>query len=549
MKIFIIVFILAFACVEVIAQTSTTDSLVVNVSNASLNQDNSSVSINRKNKNPIVIGAASDYVDMDNNGISAYTSTDTGKTWNIFRLPLPSDQLFNSGPPSLASDNAGNFYYAYITNDDADSAGSIAIATSTDGKIWKNATYIDNNPAPDHYGFPDGVFLTVDNSIHSSHYGRVYAVWDQFYSDLSLILEQGAYIAWSDNQCKTWTKPKFLGSSDDYQMVRTGKNGEIFVAISDSSSLSQQLYLSTDGGSTFVAPISLSRLLFHYPFYSTGLNTGYSVLKGSQGFAAAPYNSLDIDINNNRIYWIYGNYEADVASLHYEFSDNLGMNWSTQQIIGINLLDSADRFDPCVSIDQTTGDAFVLYYSSESDKKNVLVAPYRLRLSDVLPDQPQILSPSFNPLIVEKSSSSAPYIGDRISSDAFGGVYVGSWTQNRAGFVDGDVFAYVSITSSKNSVMTPIMIHSHKLWLSPVFPNPSQGKKVSTSYYLPHSTNITFDLYDESGRRAKHLADKQVQEGSYTEEFTLDNLAPGSYVIRMVTEDDIVSQKFVVIGK
>ncbi|MFI5263331.1 MAG: T9SS type A sorting domain-containing protein [Candidatus Kapaibacterium sp.] len=553
MKIFVAACLLMLASAELIAQTSNTDSLVIDVSNALLNQDNPSVSINRKSNNVIVIGAASDYNDMDTNGISAFTSTDTGRTWNLFRLPLPTDQLFNYGEASLTSDNAGNFYYAYITKDGndvtglLDSAGSINIATSADGKLWKNASPINNNPEP-LYGSPDGITITADNSSASPHNGRIYAVWNQSYSVDTLLLKEGVYIAWSDNHCQSWTTPKLLSDgSDDYQTVRTGKNGEIFVVFSDSANFGHQVFSSTDGGQTFSS--NTINGFSHYPFFTTGIYNGETGLKGSQGIPANPYAAFDVNTNSNRIHCVFGDYHGNVASQSYSFSDDDGKNWSAPQIIGINLLDSADRFDPSVSVDPKTGDAYVLYYSSESDRFNILTAPYRLKLTDVLADQGQILSPEFNPLVVEKTSTDPAYIGDHTASDAIGGVYVGAWTQNRSGNIDADIFAFVSLTSQKNSVAMPVVVRSDNPWLSAPYPNPVTAKKLSFSYYLPYFSHISFDLFDEAGRQIKHLADKTSDEGTYTEEFDLGNTIPGTYIVRMVTVNSQLSRKFILTAR
>lgn len=535
------------------AQTLPNDSSFVrNVSNTALNQDNPSVSINRKNKDLIVIGTSSG--DMNANGILAYSSSDKGLSWTSSRLPRPlNSKLKIYGEPSVTSNDGGTFYYAYITNDGTDSAGNISIATSSDGKVWTNATPINTNGLD--FGFPDGVYITVDNSPASSHYNRVYAVWDQFFSADSLFLKEGLYIAWSDNDGYTWTTPKFLGASDDYQMCRTGKKGEIYVSCSDSSGLGQELFVSADFGLTFTEPaLSISSSFFKsYPFFTSGFNSGFTGLKGSQGFRAFPYVSFDVDLRTGRLHVVSGDYEGDLADLYYSYSDNNGANWSSPQIIGVTEQNttSSDCFDPWVSVDQKTGEAYVLFYSSEADPNNILTAPARVRLKDTIEGQPQILNSTFNPLVVEKTGSTPAFIGDHTMSDAFDSVYAGVWTQNREGFIDGDVFAFVSYPkTAKTSVQIPVVIHSSKLWLSVPYPNPSDGKSVTLSYYVPYAAHIALDIFDETGKIVKHLTDRSLrEEGSFTEEFALTNLPSGSYIIRMITDDGQFSQKLIIMGK
>ena len=211
-------------------------------------------------------------------------------------------------------------------------------------------------------------------------------------------------------------------------------------------------------------------------------------------------------------------------------------------------VDSADRFDPWVSVDQKTGNAYVSYFSSESDPKNIQTAAYRLQLKDVL-GSPQMVGTAFNPLVVEKTLTDGPYIGDHTTSDAFDSVYVEAWTQSRAGFTDGDVFAFVSHqTSGTSSVEMPVMVHSKNPWLSAPYPNPSNGKKMTISYYFPHAGHFTLDLFDALGRDIKHLTDGDNSEGSVTKEFDLGNISAGSYIVRMVTDNTVISKKLIVAG-
>jgi hypothetical protein len=549
--IFALIVVVAFITSSVFGQSPVAESsFVIDVPNVTLNQDNPSVSINRKNKSLIVIGAASDFTDMDNNGMPVYTSTDRGSSWSSSRLPMPlNPDFYIYGESSATCDYKGNFYYAYITNDGVDSGGTISIAASSDGKNWKNATPINNNIV--NPGHPDGVFITVDNSPASPHYGRVYAVWDQFFSDELLFLQEGVTISWSDNQCKTWSTPKYLGSSDDYQMCRTGKNGEIYVSCSDSLGLGHELFVSVDGGANFTDPAQTISFGFFnsYPFFSFGPDSGYTGLKGALGFAAYPYVSFDVDLGTNRIHAVFGDYQNEVATQFYSYSDNNGKDWSDPHTVGTTESDTTttDCFDPSVSFDQKTGEAFVLYYSSSTDTNNILTAASRVPLTGANAGAPQIIGSPFNPLIVEKTSTASPYIGDHTSSDAFDSIYIGTWTQNRNTFTDADIFAYVSYPNpSQNSVQTPVMIYSPKPWLSAPYPNPSNGKTFSLSYYLPHEMHIVIDLIDVAGKSVRYLEDRIIEEGTFTKEYGLGNIPAGSYIIRMRTDNWQGSRKLII---
>ncbi|MDP4237493.1 MAG: T9SS type A sorting domain-containing protein [Bacteroidota bacterium] len=547
MKKFYFVFVLlAFLSPRISAQTSQTDStLVVDISNAPLNQDNAAVSISRKNKNVIVVGAASDFDDMDTHGMLVYASTDRGRSWAMSRLPLPvNPDLYIYGEPSIAADNNGDFYYAYITNDGVDSGGRVSVAFSADGTTWKNVTPPDNSITTS--GHPDGVFIVADNSTASSHNGRVYAVWNQYYSDPLMFLEEGVMIAWSDDQGKRWSTPKFLGVSDDYQTCKTGKHGEVYVTCTDSLGIGHELFVSADGGSTFTTPL-LPFTFNSYPQFAFGPDSGYTGLKGSQGFAAFPYFTLDVDLSSGRIHAIYGDFQGGAAILQYVYSENNGQDWSTPQFIGS--LDGFDRFDPWVSVDQKTGVAYALYYSSEADPGNILTAPYRIRLSNTLSDQPEMINAAFNPLVVEKTDSTAPYIGDHTTSDAFDSVYAATWTQNREGAGDADVFVFVNFPKQGTSAVgMPVTLHSSHASLYIPYPNPSRSKTISLNYYLPDHCDVTFDLVDLSGILVRHLAGFPSQAGAHSRLFELDGIPSGCYLIRMTSLHDVLTQKFVLVA-
>ncbi|MEP7235114.1 MAG: T9SS type A sorting domain-containing protein [Ignavibacteriota bacterium] len=532
-----------FVTINFITGTCFSQDIFRDVSNTALNQDNPSVSINRKNPNVIVIGAASDNTDMDNNGIPAYTSLDTGKTWSLYRLPLPTNHLdtYIYGEASLTCDNSGNYYYGYITNDGADSAGSIVIAKSTDGIHWSNGTPIDNNSKTGYEGAPDGVFLSVDNSASSLYQGRIYAVWNQFYAADSLYFDQGAYISWSDNQAQSWSKPVFVSASDDYQMVRIGKNGEVIVALTDSLALGSEIFISLNGGATFA--LANFQLFTNYP--EVGVD-GYTGLKGSSGFAAFPYPAIDVDIRSNRIYEVFGDYQGAVATQSVTYSDDLGAHWSTPQILGIEKLDSADRFDPSVSVDPVTGSTYLFYFSSEGDLKNELIAPTLVPIVNGVPATTQMLAPNFNPLLVEKTLTSLPYIGDRTASDAYAGIYAACWTQNRSGFTDADIFSFVSTPAGKAEVIS-IPTPSSSFRVSSPYPNPSMGVSVAIALSLPSAKLLRIAIYDLSGRELKLLTEGNEPAGASLKKFDLSFLNAGEYLLQLSSEDGTLRQKLVIL--
>jgi hypothetical protein len=524
------------------------DSAVYDITDIPRDQDNGRIVIARNNHDHLVITAVAD--ETDSLAVLAYYSNDRGGTWHTSRLPRATSSDFYPGAspsPSIASDMNGNLFIAYATNgvDDlgylSDSSGDISIVTSSDaGSTWKNLTAINNNFV--NPGSPQTPFLTVDNSPSSSHQGRIYIAWDQFYSNTDRNdTSGGLYISWSDDKGQHWTTPKFLGVSDGYQEIHTGKNGEIYVATSDSSITNNghQLFFSNNGGASFSQPLIIGGFT-SYPFFIAGVDTGETGLKGLTGFPAQTYISFDVDEATNRIYAVYADWQDPDAVLYYKFSDDNGTTWSSP--VGISELtgNDADRFDPSVVVDQKAHQTWVSFYSSASDVNNVKIAPARANLSDLIEKQ---ISPQYNPLVVEIANG-APYIGDHTSADAYDNVFASTWTQNRQGYFDGDIWAFVS-SSGANDVQ-PVLVHSSHSWLSAPYPNPARKKEITLHYFSPATSDVSFDLFDAIGRHVKHFSDFRSEEGPSSIVLNIDNIPSGSYIIRLKTEDEVFDQKLVI---
>jgi hypothetical protein len=368
----------------------------------------------------------------------------------------------------------------------------------------------------------------------------VYLVWYEFYSGGGPSGE-GLNVVYSDDKCKTWSKPTLLGTGDDFQEIKTNAHGDVLLSFTSAYDLGQELFVSTDGAKSFAKrSIPVTNGYNNYPSNADG----YSGLKGFDGFRSFPYVTFDIDLSNNRIHLVYPNYEQcdeRMASvLYYTTSENNGVDWTDPQLIGLaNPVYSSpgfDRFHPWVTFDQKTGEAEALYYSSEQDTDNLLTAAYRVKLSDALTDYPEILHSTFDPTITEATPSSLPFIGDYNGSDAFDSVYVATWTENRPNFTDGEVFAYVAYPKSPSGSSTvgkSIVVSSDKPWLSSPCPNPVTGRSISLSYFLPHSTHITLEVFSSAGEKVLVVADKFVESGFNSEDFSLGNISAGAYFIRM----------------
>lgn len=523
-------------------------------------QNETTIAINRANTKIIVAGANDSH--MYTSGMPSYTSTDQGRSWNTHNhVPLPPAIEFNAyeayGDPALAVDDSGYFYYAYLAGDNSFQFDNVLVATSKDGKIWKNGGYIV--PTADIAGFEDKEQIAVDQNPKSPYYGRVYVAWVHF-DELTGNPTGGARIAWSDDRCHTWsTIVTVTEEIIEFAEIKTGVNGEVILTFSsvdgETGGLGiHEMYVSKDGGLTFTP--STFATYMGYPvndFSRPGL-------KGSAGFRCYPYIAEDIDLKSNKIHLVYGTWNSNdsdnpAAVLYYVTSTDVGMTWSVPKPVGISNPEHSslgfDRFCPWVSVDQKTGDAYAVYYSSEGDVDNQLVSVYRAKLNGGLTEYPRLIGDrEFDPTLISQGNGVPPFIGDYIGSDVFDSVYAAAWTENRLSGRDGDVFVYVSTTKSAShpvtGVNTPVVVSSKNLWLSAPSPNPVTSGILSFNYYLPSSAVGEIALYSSTGIKVRTFANEKFESGTYSKEYELAGLPSGKYILRLQTNYGSVEMSVVV---
>lgn len=231
--------------------------VATNVSKSKFTQQNeTTIAIDRALPNIIVAGANDD--NMYVNGMPIYSSTNTGKSWSRLYVKAPkssSGTWVAIGDPVLEAGPDSTLYYAYLWGDPYSQSfpDNLVVATSINGRIWRNGTPVLSDDMID--GFEDKESMCIDNSPMSPHYGRVYIAWVHF--DWSGSGE--TRIAYSDDKCKTWSLPTVIESApEQFGSVKTGANGEVFVAYSSGAADSlgnpvgiHLLYVSTDGAETF----------------------------------------------------------------------------------------------------------------------------------------------------------------------------------------------------------------------------------------------------------------------------------------------------------
>jgi hypothetical protein len=515
------------------ASTQDVDTGAVhNVSNDPDNfQNETSVVINRRFTNIIVVGANDGR--MSSEGMPAFYSQDTGKSWHTSFLPTASGTQA-LGDPMLAYNLDGIMYYAYLRAEVGLKYDNIMVATSYDGAHWTNGSPVI---APDSLlGYEDKEHLCVDRSSNSAHSGRVYLVWTHFDSTgYSGALK----IVWSDDKGKTWSAPVTIENQLMYfPEVKTGKYGEVIITASaqnDQNSGAHYLYVSTNGGSIFA-----KHYIAAFKMYPRNADH-YPSLKGQHGFRCYPYTSFDVNLFTNQVHLVYGTWYQGLAAVqYYVTTTNFGLKWSAESAIGYgskvpSASTARDRFAPWVSVNQITGEAFVSYYSSERDSANTLVSAFRLQLdydNDKIPVA--LETDDFDALAVDTMHGKLPFIGDYIGSDNVDPVSTSVWTETDPVSSHGDIFGFVAIALPQNNSAAPSILRSDRLRIASVNPNPAAHGRVTINCYSPKATEAEITLYDLTGKVVALLWKGSLDELASTPVIaSLPNLVSGTYIARV----------------
>jgi hypothetical protein len=519
-----------------------TASYTKDASKSAAAQNETTVAISRKNHS-LIIGAANDET-MFNTSMPAYLSTDAGASWNTVHLPdLNLSPYEAGGDPMVAAGRDGTLYYAFLIYDMQFTYSNLIVARSTNGRTWTYGNPV--LPLQMSSDFEDKETVVVDQDSTSPHYGRVYLVWMHYAGSALIDDTSGVRITWSDDQCDTWSDPVQVSfGPGDFSQVVTGKGGALYVSYSElfdpqGQTGEQVVQVSLDGGATFTRNVVSQYTL--YPIYQQG---DHPRLKGSLGFRSYPYMSIGADPASNRLYSVYGSYDNSIASLYYSFSTDQGTTWQTSiPLSTVADASPADRFHPWVNYDPLTSKAYATFYTSEPDPDNALAGVMRVELEGSTPrNYTRLDTALFDPL--ECLWRGTPFIGDYMGSDAYGGTYAAVWTENRPGFTDGEVYAYVS---SATAGVERTLLPPNSMTFYPPSQNPITSSSTELYFGLPSSGEAIATLTDERGVTLMQFAKGNYASGKHQIRLDCSTLTTGTYFCRITSGGESATQKLMVI--
>ena len=222
-----------------------------------------------------------------------YRSTDGGQTWSGGYLPgFGSIGRTSGGDPSLDvgpkqcngsfSWSCGvNVYYASLADPFAERGGeAVTVSRSgNDGLSWADPSVVDSTVTPGQ--FDDHEWVAVDKGSSSPHEGRVYVTWAVFCNTCRGNGSTKIMVAHSDDEGRTWSKAVQVSGSNANASQGFRETGQMTVAsngtVEDFWSENQDalhkptlqvVAISTDGGDTFTAPITIAGVT-DYPLTGT----------------------------------------------------------------------------------------------------------------------------------------------------------------------------------------------------------------------------------------------------------------------------------------
>ena len=507
----------------------------IDLSNDPRDQNETSVAISRND--PTLIIAAANDEGMYGLGMPVYITHNAGQNWKLIRLPrLPFANYFSGGDPILSADEAGGFYYAFLIYDTQGYYSNIAVAHSGDGMRWSYCTPV--LPQVITGAFEDKESIAIDRDPKSPHFGRIYVSWVHFVrTAIADDTIDCMRLSWSDDHGKSWTPPtNYEDFPCEYPQPIVGKNGILLLGYGQPDTLGNSggvhvVQTSTDGGVTLTKHLVASFASFPQPG-----NSAYTLLKGESGFRAFPYLSLATDPKSGRIYALFGsddkNASNDIAGLYWSYSDDQGNSWSHPIEVRENVeLAAQDRFAPWLTLDESTGEVFASFYTSEEDPGNLFSRYVRVRLSTNGPnDVVRLDSNLFDPSIVGTESGAAPFIGDYSGCDASGKTFAAVWTEHSKDGLDGEIYAYVS--SAASGVERQLLNASELKW-DLLSQNPLLSGKTRASFSLPDRGMTRVEIVDVRGVVLKEVLNSELGAGQHFMDLDLSTFPNGTYFCKL----------------
>ena len=287
-------------------------------------------------------------------------SRNGGKTFTdggTLRNPL---NFVNIGDPWMTSDRAGRMYYATLTYGGDVGNLEIGVARSDDGgKTWAEPKLASPNDADIFYtGDKDAIVAGRDPKLASRD--NLYATWDDFIFEGD-VLNAGLPVSTSTDHGATWSLHYADRIANDLSSCSFGQyigaqplvdpaNGDLYIAaekiaVDDpdctgvgEASLSQVIFKSSDGGTTFGTGVTVSKVVAATP-------TGALQLGPGQFIRTVEFPVLAL--RNGRLWMAWNDGATGHSHIRLATSTNAGATWTPSWATS----GAGDELQPALSVD------------------------------------------------------------------------------------------------------------------------------------------------------------------------------------------------------
>ncbi|TME46107.1 MAG: hypothetical protein E6I55_07955 [Chloroflexi bacterium] len=361
----------------------------VDISNEDGPQSETSIAIDPVHPKYIVAGSN----EINRLPMRGYFSADGGSTWGAVDLPLPPASSTNGvdfgSDPTVAFDTRGNVYYGYIVvffnRFFASIQGSeMAVAKSSDhGATWAQVTFFNFNSGSGK--FNDKPMIAVDSNLTSPFRDSVYAAWDNASprngkssaNDALLVsrsTDGGTTFSAPISVSTNHGGPSAVIGADPF----VGPNGEVYVAWQDAQNSQVTVNGSFDGGVTFGQPVVIAPTVIPFAIAAPA--------EATRGVLIYP--SCDADRSSGSLRGtLYCSWADQTTSngldIFLSRSTDRGATWSAQRRVNDDPTGVVhDQFYNWLAADAVTGAVDLSWYDTRNDPNSTKTDVYATSSSD-----------------------------------------------------------------------------------------------------------------------------------------------------------------------
>jgi hypothetical protein len=486
-----------------------------------------SICINPKNINLLVAGSNTDQYYYSSNGGLNWTEGVLTGTYTVW------------GDPCMSVDTAGNFYFFHLVNGTS-FIDRMGMHKSTNNGVSYSIQSYWQNTTPKQQ---DKEWVAVDWT-HGPRGNWMYVAWTQFdkYNRIPPNANDSSRILFSrsTNGGLNWLDSTTILSQTSGTCVdndntmegavpAVGPNGEIYVGWAGPKILNSQYGIfftkSTDGGTTWLAN----------NMYICNQRGGWDY--GINGIYRA--NGLPItccDVSNGPYRGnIYINYTDSVSTTDHDVmlvkSTNGGLNWSVPIRVN-NDPAGKEQFFTWMTIDQTTGFLYFVFYDRRNYTDNLTTDVYLARSTDG--------GTTFTNILISSSPfvpTSNVFFGDYTNITAANGRVRPIWARLNS----GQLSVLTAIIDYPVAISDPAVEIPSSYSLLQNYPNPF-NPSTTIKFSVPKSDFVNIKIYDIIGKEIETLINENLQPGAYEVNFDAAKYSSGVYFYSMTTGDNSFSE-------